>query len=78
VKVWDIRDQSPKTPVSQLDCLVRTFNIYLVLTTLLIVIVIILVVVGLIIITSLIKNIMVSRQAVDTTNGRMSTMERDC
>ena len=29
VKVWDIRDQSPKTPVSQLDCLVRTLHIHL-------------------------------------------------
>ena len=34
VKVWDIRDQSPKTPVSQLDCLVRTFNICVALITL--------------------------------------------
>jgi len=36
VKVWDIRDQSPKTPVSQLDCLVRTLHIYMDLTTLVI------------------------------------------
>ena len=34
VKVWDIRDQSPKTPVSQLDCLVRTFHICMALITL--------------------------------------------
>lgn len=28
MKVWDIRDQSPKTPVSQLDCLVRTLHLF--------------------------------------------------
>ena len=29
MKVWDIRDQSPKTPVSQLDCLVRILHPHL-------------------------------------------------